>query len=278
MDFLVVVKGVPDFREGKVRFKPDNTLDRTSTPTVLNPNDRLAIEAALQAKIKNGGKVSVISMGPPDYKRILREAMEIYADELILLSDVKMAGADTLATAETLATAIRKIGTHDLVFAGFKTADGETGQTGPQTAWKLGLPLMTHIVNFELDTDSRKVLAQRIAYDEIEEIESPYPAFIVTDPGFRTTYRTARERLLLSRLADETRERAKDFEKFLTVWNAKELGVQQNKIGLKGSPTIVRKVEPIPIPPSQRKAKIIDGNRSEELRELARLLVEKTTS
>lgn len=278
MGHLVVIKGVPDFREGKVRFKPDNTLDRTSTPTVLNPNDRLAIEAALQAKVKYGGKVTVISMGPPEYKRILREAMEIYADELVLLSDVKMAGADTLATAETLATAIRKMGSYNLIFAGFKTADGETGQTGPQTAWKLGLPLVTHIVHFELDTSSRMVLAQRIAYDEIEEIESPYPALLVTDPGFRTTYRTARERLLLSHLTDDTKERAKDFEKFLTIWNAEKLGVNQNKIGLKGSPTIVRKVEPIPIPPSQRKAKIIDGNQSEELRELAKLIVHKTSS
>src|SRR5687767_15065497 len=121
MHTIVLVKGVPDFREGKVSFKEDNTLNRGATPTVLNPNDRLALAAALEQKVKHGGRVSLMSMGPPNYKSILKEAMEVYGDDAYLLSDRMMGGADTLATAWTLSGGIKKVGMPDLVIAGFKS-------------------------------------------------------------------------------------------------------------------------------------------------------------
>src|SRR6056297_3969635 len=119
MNTIVLTKGVPDFREGQVSFDEEGHLERGKTPTVLNPNDRFALEAALQTRVRHGGRVSVMSMGPPGYKDVLREAMEsVYADDLYLVSDREMAAADTWATAITLATGIQHLDeTPDIVFA-----------------------------------------------------------------------------------------------------------------------------------------------------------------
>lgn len=269
MDCIVLTKGVPDFRAGKVAFKEDNTLDRGKTPTVMNPNDLTALQAALEAKVKHGGTVHVISMGPPGYAKILQEAMQVYADKAYLLSDIKFAGADTLATAEALSAGIKKIGRVDLIIAGFKTADGETGQTGPQTAWKLGLPCVTHVISYEAFPEEGRLVATRTVYDEIEEVEAPLPSLLVTDPGFRPTYRRAEHRLRLLDLSEETRERAKEYEKHLKTWTAADVPANPADIGLPGSPTIVKKVDPIPRAPSERKARVLAGTPA-EVRELAR--------
>ena len=274
MNTVVLVKGVPDFREGKVSFKEDNTLNRGATPTVLNPNDRLALAAALELKVKHGGKVSLVSMGPPNYKTILREAMEVYGDDAFLLSDRMMGGADTLATAETIAAGIRKIGLPDLVIAGFKSADGETGQTGPQTAWVLDYPIITHVVSLEVDVKARRVRARRTAGDDIEEIEAPLPCFIVTDPGFTAMFRTATTRLKLLRLAEETAARASKIDSVFKMWGVADLGADPKKIGLKGSPTIVNKVEPIPVAAKERTAMVVSAKDASQLDEVAKRIVQ----
>ena len=274
MKCVVLVKGVPDFREGKVSFKEDNTLNRGATPTVLNPNDRLALAAALEIKVKHGGNVSVVSMGPPNYKSILKEAMEVYGDDAYLLSDRIMGGADTLATAETIAAGLRKIGLPDLVIAGFKSADGETGQTGPQTAWVLDYPVITHVISLEVDPAGKKVRARRSAGEDIEEIEAPLPCFIVTDPGFTSTFRNATHRLKLLQLVDETVKRAQTIDSVFKQWSAADLGADLKKIGLKGSPTIVNKVEPIPTAAKERTAKVVDAKNPRELEDVARRIVQ----
>lgn len=279
MDFAVLVKGVPDFRRGKVAFKEDHTLDRSKTPTVLNPNDRFALEAALEAKVKHGGTVHVLCMGPPNYKVILQEAMEsVYGDRLYLLSDRALAGADTLATAEALAAGIRKLGRVDAVFAGFKTADGETGQTGPQTAWKLAMPLVTHATRLELDPRTGLARAERVVGDEVEEVEAPTPCFVVTDPGFRVRYRRAEHLLKHKELRERAARRAREYERHLQVWSAADLtppkgSADPAKLGLAGSPTIVRAVEPIPQAPQERKATVLRGDR-EGVREAAKLIAQ----
>jgi electron transfer flavoprotein beta subunit len=275
MKFAVLVKGVPDFRHGHVKFKEDNTLDRGATPTVLNPNDHLALNAALEAKVKLGGEVHLVSMGPPNYKRIIGEAMGIYGDAGVLCSDIKLGGADTLATAYTLSAAIKKIGGIDVVFAGFKSADGETGQTGPQTAWKLGWPVVTHVTRLSIDEASRTFTAERFVYDEVEEVTGPLPCVIITDPGFRPTYTKASHRLKLRDLQEETRERAKTIGDGIPVWGQADLGVPEDVVGLRGSPTIVRVVEPIPKAPSERKALLLDGRKDQDVEEAARLIVQK---
>lgn len=274
MKCIVLVKGVPDFREGKVSFKEDNTLNRGATPTVLNPNDRLALAAALEVKVKHGGTVAVMSMGPPNYKSILKEAMEVYADEAYLLSDRMMGGADTLATAETLAAGMRKSGLPDLVIAGFKSADGETGQTGPQTAWALDYPVITHVISLEVDPAAKRVRARRTAGEDIEEIEAPLPCFIVTDPGFVASFRSATHRLKLLKLQEETLVRAASIDTVFKQWGVADLPVDPKKIGLKGSPTIVNKVEPIPTAAKERTAAIVDGKDERALQDVAKKIVQ----
>ncbi len=234
MHSVVLTKGVPDFREGQVSFDEDGHLERGKTPTVMNPNDRFALNAALQTKVKHGGHVSAMSMGPPGYGNVLGEAMEVYADDLYLLSDRAMAAADTWATAITLSAGIEKIGDPDLVFAGFKTADGETGQTGPQTAWCLDYPIITHVIALEVDEDEGRVRAKRLVegdVDEIETVESPLPAFIVTDPEYEASYRTARHRLRRKQLKAETADRAEEYEEHLTTWDHEDLNLDPDYIG-----------------------------------------------
>ncbi|WP_254863289.1 electron transfer flavoprotein subunit beta/FixA family protein [Halovivax gelatinilyticus] len=264
MRSVVLTKGVPDFSEGAVSFNEEGHLERGKTPTVMNPNDKFALEAALQTRVRHGGHVSVMSMGPPGYKEVLGEAMEsVYADDLYLLSDRECAAADTWATAITISAALEKyeeeVGEIDLLFAGFKTADGETGHTGPQTAWAMGWPMITHAL--ALDIEDTTVRAKRLVegdVDEIETVESSTPSLIVADPEFEPTYRKASHRLEHKRLRQETSERAADYEEHLTMWDHQDMNLDPDYIGLDGSPTIVSSVDPIPKAPSEREATMVD--------------------
>ena len=268
MHSVVLTKGVPDFREGQVSFNEDGHLERGATPTVMNPNDEYALEAALQTKVKRGGRVTAMSMGPPGYASVLEEAMSVYADDVTLLSDRELAASDTWATAITLSAGIEKLGDPDLVFAGFKTADGETGQTGPQTAWCLDRPIVTHVIAMEVDEDAGRLRAKRLVegdVDEIETVEAPLPAFVVTDPEFEPSYRRAEHRLRHKRLTAETRERAANHEDHLTTWSAEELDLDPDFIGLDGSPTIVSGVDPIPKAPAEREATMVEPDDEEAM-------------
>ncbi len=276
---VTLTKGVPDFREGKVSFDEDGHLERGKTPTVMNPNDKIALRAALQTKVKHGGHVSLMSMGPPGYKEVLQEGMkDVYADDLFLLSDREMGAADTWATAMTIATGIEQLEQEpDIIFAGFKTADGETGHTGPQTNWCLDIndeltdrPLITHVISIDVDEDKGTVRAKRLVegdLSEIETIEAELPAFIVTDPEFEATYRRAEHRLRYKDLREATRERAATLEldEDVTVWNQEALNLDPDFIGLDGSPTIVSGVDPIPKEPSEREATVIEPDDEEKM-------------
>mgnify|MGYP000032398086 FL=1 len=272
MRIAVLTKGVPDFREGKVSFDEDGHLERGKTPTVMNPNDKQALRAALQTKVRHGGEVSLMSMGPPGYKEVLQEGMrDVYADDLYLFSDREMGAADTWATAMTLATGIEHLDEEpDLIFAGFKTADGETGHTGPQTNWCFHIneelsdrPLITHVIAMDVDEEAGTVRAKRLVegdVSEIETIEAELPAFIVTDGEFEPSYRTASQRLTYKDLRAETTQRADeiDLDEDVTVWNHEDLNLDPDFIGLDGSPTIVSGVDPIPKAPSEREAQPVD--------------------
>jgi electron transfer flavoprotein beta subunit len=215
-----------------------------------------------------------MSMGPPNYKSILKEAMEVYGDDAYLLSDRMMGGADTLATAWTLSGGIKKVGMPDLVIAGFKSADGETGQTGPQLAWVLDYPIITHVISLEVDEKKKTVRARRTAGEDIEEIEAPLPCMVVTDPGFNSTYRSATHRLQFQKLSEETVHRAASIESVFKQWGVADLPLDPKRIGLKGSPTIVNKVEPIPTAAKERTAKVVDAKNDRELAEVAQRIVQ----
>jgi electron transfer flavoprotein beta subunit len=265
MHTVVLTKGVPDFREGQVSFDEDGHLERGKTPTVMNPNDKHALRAAFQTKVRNGGHVSLMSMGPPGYEDVLKEGMEdVYADDCYLLSDREMGAADTWATAMTVATGIEELDEQpDLVFAGFKTADGETGHTGPQTAYCLGWPMITHVISLDIDEDEGVLRAKRLVdgdISEIETVETELPCFVVADPEFEPTYRKASHRLTHKDLRAQTQERIDEFDDHLTVWDHEALNLDPDYIGLDGSPTIVAGVDPIPKAPSEREATVIDAD------------------
>jgi len=287
MRSVVLTKGVPDFREGQVSFDEDGHLERGKTPTVMNPNDKYALRAALQTKVRNEGQVSLMSMGPPGYMEVLQEGMaDVYADDLYLLSDREMGAADTWATAMTAATGIHNLEeSPDLVFAGFKTADGETGHTGPQTDWCLDMPLITHVISLDVDEDEETVRAKRLVegdVEEIETVEAPMPAFIVTDAEFEPTYHRAEHRLKHKDLRDATEDRADEFGEYLdddtdkdpmdwdrfTMWNHEDLNLDPDYIGLDGSPTIVAGVDPIPKAPSEREATDIDPDDDSDMEQV----------
>ncbi len=294
MNTLVLTKGVPDFREGQVSFDEDGHLERGKTPTVMNPNDKHALRAALQTKVRHGGTVSLMSMGPPGYGAVLQEGMEdVYADELYLLSDREMGAADTWATAMTIATGVEHLEeSPDLIFAGFKTADGETGHTGPQAEWCLNIneevpdyPLISHVVAIDIDEAENVVRTKRLVegdVSEIETVEAELPAFIVADPEFEPTYRKASHRLRHRELREETEARAATFGEYLDedteseptdwehfhMWNHEYLNLDPDFIGLDGSPTIVAGVDPIPKAPSEREATVVEAGDEEGMKDV----------
>jgi electron transfer flavoprotein beta subunit len=278
----VIVKLEPDFSEGNVSYNADGTLNRAETKSILGPHSAIAARAAFLAKVKYGARIAVTTMGPPIADAALQQAqLTCDADELHLYSDRLFAGADTLATAEVLKTGISKVdgGSVDLAFSGHRASDGETGQTGPQTAWKLGFTFLGNVIDYDVDPERRIVRAKRLIslqgfYDIIEEVEAPLPVFIAIDPSFKSSYNTVSQRLAFEKYQKEAKARSQDFKSFLKVFNAQQLGVDPKLVGLPGSPTIVYKVERIPKARASRRAEVVDGSDRTELRKVAAKMYE----
>jgi electron transfer flavoprotein beta subunit len=274
LNIAVIIKLEPDFSEGNVSYNSDGTLNRAETKSILGPHSAVASHAAFYAKVKYGATVSVATMGPPIADVALQQAQLLCdADNLYLYSDRIFAGADTLATAEVLKTGIRKMENGkriDLVFSGHRASDGETGQTGPQTAWKLGYTFLGNVISYEVDVEKSRVRVKRLItlqglYDVIEEVEAPLPVFIALDPSYKFVFDTVSQRLALVKYQKEAIERSLNYKKYLKVSNAQELGVDPKFVGLPGSPTIVYKVERIPKAKATRRAELVDGSDIEQL-------------
>ena len=281
---VVVIKMEPDFSEGNVSYNPDGTLNRAETKNILGPHSAVAAKAAFYAKVRYGARISVATMGPPIADQALQQAQELCdADALYLYSDRLFAGADTLATAEVLRAGIGRMEKPDLVFAGHRASDGETGQTGPQLAWKLGYPFFGHVIDYELDPRRRTILIRRIVSlqgldDYIEEVEAPLPVFISIDPSYKARYVTVSQRLGYERFQREARLRAGQYKRYLKVLDVEELEADQSLVGLSGSPTIVYKVERIPKGKSNRQAKVLDGSNPDHIRYAASKILESLSS
>lgn len=267
LNVAVLIKLEPDFSEGNVSYNPDGTLNRAETKSTLGPHSAIAAQAAFYAKVMHDAKVSIGTMGPPMADLSLQQAQQISdADELHLYSDRLFAGADTLGTAEVLKTGIEKMqGKMDIIFTGHRASDGETGQTGPQTAWKLGFTFLGNVISYEVDVEARTIRAKRMislqgSLDVIEEVEAPLPVFISIDPSFKSSFNTVSQRLAFQKYQKQAMEKAKNFKQYLKVFNAKELGVDETLVGLPGSPTIVYKVERVPKSTATRKAEVVDGS------------------
>lgn len=268
VNVAVIVKLEPDFSEGNVSYNPDGTLNRAETKSILGPHSAIACNAAFYMKITYGSCISIGTMGPPIADSALRQAQELTdADEMNLYSDRIFAGADTLATAEALRSGIVKMldgDKIDIVFSGHRASDGETGQTGPQTAWKLGYTFLGNVIEVNIDLERNYVIVKRLVtlqgFDGIvEEVEAPLPVFITVDPSYSPNYRNIYQRLAFAKYRKEAIARANNYKQFLKIYDSKSLGVDPKFVGLPGSPTIVYRVEKIPKAKASRKTQLIEG-------------------
>lgn len=263
---LVFAKQVPDTKNitGDA-MKEDGTVNRAALDAIVNPEDLNAIELALQLKERYGGKVVVCTMGPPNAADILRYALYMGADEAILVSDRKFAGADTLATSYTLACAAKKYGEFDLVICGRQAIDGDTAQVGPQIAEKLGLPQVTYVEAVE-GLQEKNIRVRNQIEGGYEIVESPLPALLTTVGSANTPRPAGAKRLmqfkkaltrseLLKRHSDsdyedanlvaEEEDRLRKKGLWIHEWTAEQLGAEADRIGMTGSPTKVKNIESV---------------------------------
>jgi electron transfer flavoprotein beta subunit len=274
LNVAVIIKLEPDFSEGNVSYNSDGTLNRAETKNILGPHSAIACNAAFYCKVKYGAHVSIGTMGPPIAESALKQAQMLSdAEELNLYSDRLFAGADTLATAEVLKNGIEKMfggNKIDIVFSGHRASDGETGQTGPQTAWKLGYTFLGNVIDFDIDLERKVVFAKRLISLQgmdtiIEEIESPLPVFITIDPSYRSIFSSISQRLSANTFSKEAKKHSEDYRQYFKIFDSKKLELDPKLVGLPGSPTIVYKVEKIPRAKTNRKAEILNPSNPNNL-------------
>ncbi len=248
MRIIVCIKQVPDTEElGKVKINPaTNTLKREGVSSIINPFDENAVEEALRLRERKGGKVTALSMGPPQAEEALRKTLAMGVDRAILLSDKAFAGADTLATSYVLAVAIKKIGEFDLILSGKQAIDGDTAQVGPGIAEWLSIPQLTYIR--KLEVNDNKVRAERVLEDSFEVVETSLPCLVTVTKDINEPRYPSLRGLL----------KAKKEE--IPIWSCHDLSVERKRVGADGSPTQVIKIF-TPQPPG--KGEILSGEISE---------------
>ncbi|MBQ3334673.1 MAG: electron transfer flavoprotein subunit beta/FixA family protein [Eubacteriaceae bacterium] len=229
MNIVVCVKQVPDTNE--VKLDPvKGTLIREGVPSIMNPDDKAGLEAALTIKDETGAKVTVVSMGPPQADEVCREALAMGADEAILVTDRAFGGADTWATSTTIAAAVNMLD-YDLIITGRQAIDGDTAQVGPQIAEHLNLPNVSYADDIKVEGDS--VVVKRIYDDRYHMVKVQMPC-LITALGEMNTPRY----MTPGGVFDAYRE------KEVKVWGLADIDVDTDNIGLKGSPTRVFKSFP----------------------------------
>lgn len=247
MNIVVCIKQVPDTAE--VRINPEtNTLIREGVPSIINPYDMHALEAGLQIREKVGGKVTVLTMGPPQAENALREAISMGADNAVLLTDRAFAGSDTWATAYTLSKTIEKIGA-DIIFCGKQAIDGDTAQVGPEIAEFMNIPHIAYVRKIDdIKNDSIKV--QRLMDEGHDIVESSLPVLLtvvkeLNEPRFPS---------LKGKIAARKAE--------IRKMGLLEIGADENIIGLKGSPTQVKRIF---APEAKKDRKMLEGTPEEQV-------------
>ena len=263
MEILVCVKQVPDTAE--VKIDPEkHTVIRAGVPNIFNPFDQNALEAALQLKDSQGARVTLLSMGPPQAEDVLREGLAMGADDAYLLTDRKVGGSDTLATGYCLAQAVRKVAElqgieqFDIVLCGKQAIDGDTAQVGPQIATELGIPQITYAAEINVDGTTVRVKQQN------EE------GYIVTEAQFPVLITAVKE--LNEPRFPTIRGTMKAKKREIPHLSADGIKVDETKIGLKGSPTMVRKIF---TPPQRTQGLVI---KEEDPNAAVSVLMEKLTA
>lgn len=255
MNIIVCIKQVPETTE--VRINPEtNTLIREGVKSIINPFDMYAIEEAIRLKEKCGGRTTVITMGPPQAESALKEALSMGIDEAILLSDRAFAGSDTWATSYTLAAAIKKIGTYDLIICGKQASDGDTAQVGPGVSMHLNIPQVTYVKKIEEIKES-SLRVERLMEEGFEIIETPLPALLTVVKEINEPRLPSLKGLMRARSAK------------IAHWSQKDLDLDPQSIGLCGSPTQVVKIF---TPPQRAGGQILSGETQEVTEKLVELL------
>jgi len=267
MHFVCCLKQVPDTSEVKIDPQT-NTLIRSGVESISNPFDIVALEAALRLKERHGGQVTAISMGPAQAEQVLREALSLGADEAILLSDRPFAGADTLATSYTLAKAIEKLNRDhavDLILCGKQAIDGDTGQTGPGLATRLGYTQLTYVVEVQwIDESKRQIQVKRKVEGGVEVIRAPLPALLTAELELARPRRASLP-LLIHSLRTGVRK-----------WDARAIEAEPAKLGLKGSPTWVKRIFSPPVREGGPRFNVEEGLQDAVEKSLDVLLADKT--
>ncbi|UCH80133.1 MAG: electron transfer flavoprotein subunit beta/FixA family protein [Nitrospiraceae bacterium] len=254
MNIIVCIKQVPDTAE--IKINPEtNTLMREGVPSIINPFDLNAIEAALQIREQSGGKISVLTMGPPQAEASLRDAIAMGADEAVLLSDKAFAGSDTWATSYTLAKAIEKLGA-DIIFCGKQAIDGDTAQVGPETAEFLNIPHISYIRKIEEVSDN-SIRVQRLMDEGYDIVESGLPVLL-------TVVKELNEPRMPSLKGKMAAKKAE-----IKVMGFADIEADENSLGLKGSPTQVKNIF---APELKAERKMIEGSPEEQVDSLIREL------
>jgi electron transfer flavoprotein beta subunit len=255
MNIIVCIKQVPETTE--VRINPEtNTLMREGVKSIINPFDMYAIEEGVRLKERFGGKVSVVTMGPPQADAALREAIAMGADEGYLVCDRAFAGSDTWATSYTLAGAIKRIGAFDLIICGKQASDGDTAQVGPGISTHLDIPQVTYVKKVEEATD-KMMRVERMLEEGYEVIEAPLPLLLTVVKEINEPRIPSLKGLMRAKSAK------------IIVLTQKELNLDGQQIGLCGSPTQVVKI----FTPAPRQGGVmLKGEAADIASELASLL------
>ena len=242
MNIIICIKQVPNTTE--VKINPEtNTLIREGVESIINPFDTYAIEEGVRLREKFGGKVTVISMGPPQAEESLRESISLGCDEAILVTDKRFAGSDTWATSYTLSQAIKKIKDYDLIICGKQASDGDTAQVGPGISTHLGIPQVTYVKKIE-EIKKGRAKVERMTEEGYEIIEVDLPALF-------TVVKEINEPRLPS-LKGKMKAKKQD----IIRWDADIINCNIDEIGLDGSPTRVIKIF---TPPPRKSGEILKG-------------------
>jgi electron transfer flavoprotein beta subunit len=258
MHVIICIKQVPDTKQVRLDEKT-HTLVREGVESIINPFDLYALEEGLRLKDQFGGRVTVLSMGPPQAEASLREAISYGVDEAVLLSDRAFSGADTWATSYTLAKGVQKIGAFDLILCGKQAIDGDTAQVGPGLAERLNIPYVTWVRKIEgIENGSLRV--QRLMDDGYDRLELTLPALLTVVKEINQP----RPPSLKGKLRAKTQK--------VPIYGLQDLGADPQQVGLQGSATQVVRVFP---PPRLKERQWIEGSVPEQvsrlLDELARL-------
>jgi len=255
VNIIVCIKQVPNTTD--VRIDPvKNTLIREGVESVINPFDTYAIEEAVRLKERFGGKVTVISMGPPQAESALREAISLGCDEGILVSDRKFAGSDTWATSYTLSCAIKKLGAFDIILCGKQASDGDTAQVGPGISTHLDIPQVTYVKKIEEIKDN-KAKVERMMEEGYDVVQTPIPCLFTVVKEINTPRLPSLKGMMRSKSAK------------ITQWTAADINAKSDNIGLDGSPTRVVKIF---TPPPRKGGQMLKGDATQICQKAAELL------